>query len=414
MICGCTHEVVVQRTGVAAYPGAASRIARGGASVIALYGPLAGGIVQNPRTAREQGIAPIVAGAPTVRKRRVGAINSFPIGSYVPFASYRTMTTTSENDVYGPPEVLYLSLVGPAALRANATTVVLFPGESRTIPPNTAKDVWVNAATTGHRFTAIAVQPVTPYPPTPYDGTFPPSTPTTKTTTIPSYLYEQYQDDDDLQALVASYNQSTQAYVDAFNALNLPVYTGLSGALLDWVGNGLYGVARPTLYSGRYRSVGAFNTFALDTLAIGALKRVGTFADVAVTSDDVYKRIITWHVWKSDGKQVGVQWIKRRVVRFLYGVNGADARGSAQQVSVLFSRGALTITIVTGKRRVTGGAIFGKMPFNKTAINSTTTVLTMLATPPLAAIFKEAVDTGALELPAQYVVTCRIGTIGTR
>jgi hypothetical protein len=414
--CGCDLKPIdVPRTGVTPYPGATSSIAIGGRSVIALYGPMVGGAIQNPATTAEQGIAPLVAGAPIVRTRRIGAIDTYPPGFRVPIGVTRVVSTSYDVVNYGPPELLYVSLVGPAALEEGGTTRVLFPGQTLSIPANWQGSVWVNAATNGHRFAATVVQPVTPYPPIPYSGSFPPDEPTSKTTTIPSYLYQQYTDDDDLQAFVMAQNAQTQAYVDWFNTLNLPIYTKQIGRLLDWVGEGLYGVARPTLYSGRYRSVGALDTFTPNQIVINSFKRIGQFTNIAATSDDVYKRIITWHVYKGDGKQVSVRWLKRRIARFLFGAGGADYSGSTDQISVVLAAGAISITILTGRRSILGGAILNRMPFNTTAPDELRTEVTSpIAVPALAAIFKEAIDTGALQLPQQYTVTCRIGLLGGR
>ena len=59
----------------------------------------------------------------------------------------------------------------------------------------------------------------------PQTGTFPPSGPTTQTQLLPSYIYQEYSDDDDLQAFAASYNSLAQQYINTLNSLNLPIYT---------------------------------------------------------------------------------------------------------------------------------------------------------------------------------------------
>ena len=46
--------------------------------------------------------------------------------------------------------------------------------------------------------------------------------------TIPSYAYWQYQNDSDISALIRSYNDFTQEFIDWFNSIGLPIYTGLS------------------------------------------------------------------------------------------------------------------------------------------------------------------------------------------
>ncbi|HET8686956.1 MAG TPA: hypothetical protein VFM18_09875, partial [Methanosarcina sp.] len=46
--------------------------------------------------------------------------------------------------------------------------------------------------------------------------------------TIKSYLYQEYQDDLDLQAFVNAYNAYTQSYVDWYNQTALPIYAPLT------------------------------------------------------------------------------------------------------------------------------------------------------------------------------------------
>src|SRR5262245_51754337 len=43
-----------------------------------------------------------------------------------------------------------------------------------------------------------------------------------------------------------------------------------------------------------------------------------------VVNDDVYRRLLTWHFYKGDGKYASVEWLKRRIWRFCYGKNGTS------------------------------------------------------------------------------------------
>ena len=143
-------------------------------------------------------------------------------------------------------------------------------------------------------------------------------------TIIPSYLYQQYYDDDNLQAFVSAYNQLAQNYLNTFNTLNLPIYTSdtITGALLDWVANGLYGIQRPSLSEARdFSGLGVYNTIPYNTEAYSRDIQSSP-AGFYVVDDDFYKRIITWNFFKGDGFQYNTTWLKRRVQRFLYGVNG--------------------------------------------------------------------------------------------
>jgi hypothetical protein len=81
-------------------------------------------------------------------------------------------------------------------------------------------------------------------------------------TILPSYLYQQYNNDPDLMAFFDAYNTISQGYLDNINSLDLPIYTKQTNRLLDLVGNGIYGISRPyipfgtsTLAGGVYNSL---------------------------------------------------------------------------------------------------------------------------------------------------------------
>jgi hypothetical protein len=155
---------------------------------------------------------------------------------------------------------------------------------------------------------------------------------------IPSYLYTWYQDDDDLQAFVATYNSMTQTYVNWFNQIGLPIYPGvlIVGSLLDWVAEGIYGYTR-----------------------------------LAGMSDDILKRTLTWLFYKGDGKYFNVVWLKRRVMRFLEGINGTDqGTATTYQVSVSFGAG-YKVTINAFKQDVVDATYDGQGYSNQVFPNGT-------------------------------------------
>lgn len=187
-------------------------------------------------------------------------------------------------------------------------------------------------------------------------------------TVIPSYLYEQYTDDDDLQAFVSAYNTIAQEYVTWLNAVGLPVYTGplIVDGLLDWVAQGLYGVGRPVLSTGHQNTLGPFNTYDLDSLAFNAVGVEGNLVYTPV-NDDIFKRVLTWKLYKGDGKIIDIRWLKRRVLRFLLGANGTDVdTANTEQISVTFDFGTgVTITTLTD----TFIPVIRYSPFNKYVFN---------------------------------------------
>jgi hypothetical protein len=303
--------------------GAATKVTTGGVSYVALYGPIYGGFIANPSSPSDQGLA--------------------------------------------ETEPLYVSFLGPAILGGSGTTVTLGPGESISVPTNLTTNVYVTAASSGHKFSAVAIQPVQPTP-TPIPGLFPPSGPTSLTTVLPSYLYEEYDDDQNLQAFVTATNSLQQSYIDWFSQTGLPVYTGLSGPLLDWVGTNLYGIPRPTLSAGRSPITGPFNTYVLNKVVFNPYK-AGVAPPIFVTDDDTYKRIITWAFYKGDGKFFNIRWLKRRLKRFMTGINGtAGAVDETYDISVTFGSGnQVNVTLAT-----------------------------------YSPLLQEALNSGALELPYQF------------
>ena len=207
---------------------------------------------------------------------------------------------------------------------------------------------------------------------TPGAPSWPTIGPTSVLNTIPSYPYVQYQDDDNVSAFFTAYNQYAQAYVNWFNALNLPIYTQapVANALLDWVAQSIYGIARPGLpTSSGSPSIGPLNTYTPNELPLNQFNK-GSAGTYTATSDDTFRRIITWAFYKGDGKVFNPRWLKRRINRFLNGLNGTDIVNDTQYAISVYPTGFKAWTI-------------------------------KLATSTESSIFKAAVQTGVIELPFQ-------------
>lgn len=129
------------------------------------------------------------------------------------------------------------------------------------------------------------------------------------------------------------------------------------------------------------------------------------------TTDDVFKRIITWHFYKGDGKVFTIRWLKRRIMRFLEGTNGtAPNIDQTYQVSVSFGVGnQVNITILSGIRTFLSGAIFNGFAMNTQAFNAIQTSFVPLTNFALAPVLKAAIEAGACELPFQYTYVVSIG-----
>ena len=214
-------------------------------------------------------------------------------------------------------------------------------------------------------------------------------------TTIPSYLYKQYQDDDDLLAFVASYNAATQTYVDWFTSVNLPFYPALSGALLDWVATGLYGLPRTSLTQTITGAIGPLNTAELNTIELNSFTPPTT-TYYSIT-DDIFKRILTWNYYKGDGKRFCMKWLKRRIMRFLLGTNGLEPNPlSAGFVIGPENTQAISVTVASDVLTVT--------------INSAYISSLVQLQPNILDIFKAAFLGGVLDLPVQYTYAMNVVT----
>jgi hypothetical protein len=91
--------------------GVNSQVTTGGTSVIAANGGQNGGVITNPLLAADQNI--------------------------------------------GSAEVLWINPVGAAGTAANNTTFALQPGQSWTLIPGQSTATWVNATTSGHKFSVV-------------------------------------------------------------------------------------------------------------------------------------------------------------------------------------------------------------------------------------------------------------------
>lgn len=199
---------------------------------------------------------------------------------------------------------------------------------------------------------------------------------------IPSYLYQQYADDQNLQAFVDAYNAIAQSYLDWFNQTPFGVYTSasVSGQLLDWIGQGVFGIPRPVFstLSTTYLT-DAVNQLPTNTLATdGSSHRQNGTAVTA--NDDFYKRAITWATYIGDGRVCNATVLRKRIARFLYGKNGGDITLSqAQSIQIAVQTSPLKYAITLPS-----------------------------SADPAATFFKEAFESGALAFPFQLAATVTV------
>lgn len=162
---------------------------------------------------------------------------------------------------------------------------------------------------------------------------------------VPSYLYLEYSDDEDLQAFVASQNALAQGYLDWFLDTPIGLYTSpnITGPLLDWVGNGVYGIPRPVLSSQTSMTIAGYNTAPYNTVEYNSLA-FSSSGTATIASDDIYKRVMTWNLYRGDGQVFTMGWLKNRVNRFINGANGSDYTVLENPPSITVSGTVFTIT----------------------------------------------------------------------
>lgn len=191
---------------------------------------------------------------------------------------------------------------------------------------------------------------------------------------IPAYPYRQYSIDASVQAFFASQNSLSQEYLDWFNNTPLALYTSpnISGLLLDWIANGIYGIPRPVLSSGTSQRRAGYNSTAYDTIAYDTLifSQSGT---ATIANDDIYKRVMTWNTYKGDGQVFSMFWLKNRINRFLNGVNGTD------------------------------WPVLNNPPF--IAVSGSTFLIDSGSGSPMFTVLSQAIANGVLALPFQYTFT---------
>lgn len=226
--------------------------------------------------------------------------------------------------------------------------------------------------------------------------------------TILSYLYWQYNDDENIQSFVNAYNIMSQEYIDFFNAINLPIYTQdqISGNLLDWVAEGLYGLKRVTI--GLFfinQFIGSINSYAINTYPTNGFSGSTNYT----LTDDVFKRVITWNFYKGDGTVFNVIWLKRRIERFLFGENGTDYSNPTYRISVSFSShthvviGVINTIVIPIK-----GGIINFFSINTVPINTLTFTIQHLHPIALASMLEIAINSGLLQTPFQFTFSVNI------
>jgi hypothetical protein len=141
----------------------------------------------------------------------------------------------------------------------------------------------------------------------------------------------------DVRALFDTCNAELDSIIQSLSRLNLGLYLDKEGAWLDWIAKGVFGFSRPSIaITELLSSQGGFNNFGFDKRGYGYSVNANTTAFVTLT-DDQFKKYLQWHLWRGDGYQFSIPWLKARVARF------AGVAISAVSISVTGSLYTITL-----------------------------------------------------------------------
>ena len=221
---------------------------------------------------------------------------------------------------------------------------------------------------------------------------------------IPAYVYDQYSDDENVQGFFEVLNAMAQGYLDWFNQTPLPLYTNpnINGPLLDWVGNSLYNIPRPVISDVQQVVKGAMATVPLTALPIAGFQ-ISESGTSAIATDDVYKRVLTWFMYRGDGMQMSVEWLRRRIARFIYGINGTDLTDVGLISTVSLSQ------VNSQSGGVMGNGVMGLMVMGLAFSKVLHKGIANLPSYPMSSVLQELVNTGVIPLPFQVTVTFNTG-----
>ncbi len=198
-----------------------------------------------------------------------------------------------------------------------------------------------------------------------------------------------------------------QGYHDWYQNTPLGIWTNpnISGPLLDWIANGIYGVSRPFVgTASTVQKSSAINRLPINTAAINSNKIVRSGTSTIVT-DAVYKRLLNYLMYLGDGKQLTIPWAKRRMARFIYGVNGTDVPiEMMQQISIV----PKTFSVLAGYN----SAPYNSQPYNTARFVNNPSLFLNILLPNVAMsqIFIQLLQNGSAPAPIQINYTIGIAS----
>jgi hypothetical protein len=145
-----------------------------------------------------------------------------------------------------------------------------------------------------------------------------PFNPDAISTDNPVYVYtgNDFEKSPDVQALVEVANGGFNAVIENLRNLNVGLYNDKCCEWLDWFASGVFGFYRPTIAIGdAVRADGGWGAFGFgeNGWGYGVLSSDPSFETVP---DSIFKKVIEWHLYRADGFQFSIPWLRRRIQRF--------------------------------------------------------------------------------------------------
>lgn len=145
-----------------------------------------------------------------------------------------------------------------------------------------------------------------------------PFNPDATSTDNPVYVYvgNDFEKSPDVQALVEVANGGFNTVIENLRNLNAGLYNDKCCEWLDWFAAGVYGFTRPTIAIGdTVKATGGWGAFGFGEhgWGYGTLSSDPSFETVP---DSIFIKTMQWHLYRADGFQFSIPWLRRRIQRF--------------------------------------------------------------------------------------------------
>jgi hypothetical protein len=130
------------------------------------------------------------------------------------------------------------------------------------------------------------------------------------------YVGNGFEKSPDVNAIVDASNAELNTCIENLRNLSVAQYNDKCCDWLDWFALGVYGFQRPIIaIDDTVRADGGWGSFGWGThgWGYGILGNNPSFESVP---DDIFIKTLQWHLYRGDGFQFCISWLRRRIQRF--------------------------------------------------------------------------------------------------